>query len=288
MIARKFALALAILCAAPAAFSAELPLKVMSFNVRYGVAHDGENNWPNRQDIAVGMLREYDADIIGTQELLPFQADYLVKWMPEYRWFGAPRGDYGLPERSAILYKWRDFIVLDSGTFWLSETPEVYGSRSWDSRYPRVATWARFVHRGSGRTFHVYNTHFDHIGREARINGMKVILDHVEANTGGGPVILMGDFNIEAGDNAVYTAPMEADFADAWLVAAEQKGPTATWGAFADPDPDSTSRIDWILTKGSVGVDLCETVLYNEGGRYPSDHYPVFARLRLAGGEESE
>lgn len=260
----------------------ELQLDVMTFNIRFGIAYDRENNWPNRQDMVVNMLRKHDPDIIGTQELLPFQADYITSQLPHYRWFGAPRGEGPLPERSAILYKWKEIIPIEMGTFWLSETPDVYGSESWGTSVARIATWGRFHHRETESVFYVYNTHFDHVSQEARLNGMQVILDHIEKNTGDTPVIFMGDFNVTAEKDPVYTLALDdTGFTDAWVEAAERIGPVATWNAFRPPNMESDRRIDWILTRGKFAVDRCETITCSENERQVSDHFPVMATLRL-------
>lgn len=280
MLRKSLMIAAAWLLVAPATPANELELGVMTFNIRFGIAHDRENNWPNRQDMVVDMLQEFDADIIGTQEMLPFQADYITHWIPEYRWFGPPRGEGPLPERSAILYKWREILAIETGTFWLSETPEVYGSSSWGASVARIATWGRFHHRETSTDFYVYNTHFDHVSQEARINGMQVILDHIAENTGDHPVIFMGDFNVTAEKNVVYDMAV-AEFEDAWLTAAEREGPVATWNAFRPVPEDSDRRIDWILTRGPFEVDYIETITHNVDGRFVSDHFPVYARMRL-------
>jgi endonuclease/exonuclease/phosphatase family metal-dependent hydrolase len=265
--------------------AAGIPIQVMTFNIRYGTAHDRQNNWPNRQEMTVRMLQQYGADIVGTQETLDFQADYIQHWIPEYRWFGPERMKAGSPERCAILYRWREFVPVDTGTFWLSETPEVFGSRSWDSSLPRIATWALFHHLESGASFHFYNTHFDHVGQQARVEGMKLILAHIERTAGKGPVIFLGDFNVTAEKNEVYDLAIEAGFQDVWHTAAKRDGPAATWNAFQPLKPESDRRIDWILTRGPLQADYIETITYSEGGRWVSDHFPVFARLRLLGQE---
>ncbi len=272
----------AFLLAVPATSTAEeLHLDVMTFNIRFGTAHDRQNNWPNRQDMTVRMLQKFDADIVGTQELQDFQADFIVRWMPEYRWFGPHRGD-ALQERSAILYKWREFLPVETGTFWLSETPDVYASQSWDAALPRICTWARFLHVETETDFYVYNTHFDHVGREARRHSMQLILDHIDEHAGDRPVIFLGDFNVTAERDDVYDmAVTDTGFEDVWLTAAEREGPTTTWNAFRELDPESDRRIDWILTRGPFEADYIETITYSEDGRWVSDHFPVFARLRL-------
>lgn len=281
MTSGRLSAVLAAMLACPAISAADVPIDVMTFNIRFGIGQDGANSWPNRQDMVVRMLQQYDADLIGTQETLDFQADWIQRWMPEYRWFGPPRMKGGLPERCAILHKWQEFIPLETGTFWLSETPEEYGSQSWNSSLPRIATWARFFHLESETNFHFYNTHFDHVSQEARVEGMKLILAHIDETAGEGPVIFVGDFNATAGQNEAYDLAIEAGFEDVWHTAAGREGPVATWNAFRELDPESDRRIDWIMTRGPFEADHVETVTYSEDGRWVSDHFPVYARLRL-------
>ncbi|MCC5875601.1 MAG: hypothetical protein JJU11_05215, partial [Candidatus Sumerlaeia bacterium] len=123
---------------------------------------------------------------------------------------------------------------------------------------------------------------FDHVSQDARLNGMKLILSDIEARTGDFPVIFMGDFNVTAERDEVYHMALdETGFVDAWTVAKERKGPVATWNAFRPVNPDSDRRIDWILLRGDFEVDLCETVTYSENDRQVSDHFPVYAKVRL-------
>lgn len=127
-----------------AASAAEDGLVVMSFNIRYGTARDGENSWPKRRDIVVQTIQRDSPDVVGLQECLAFQADYLVAEMPEYRWIGVGREPDGGGEYSAVLYKKKILQPIETGNFWLSETPDVPGTSSWNSANTRMATWAKF------------------------------------------------------------------------------------------------------------------------------------------------
>lgn len=267
-----------------------LELKAMTYNIRYGTANDGENHWNLRKDILVRSIQEYDPDIIGTQETLDFQAVYIAEQLPEYRWLGIGRDVNGRGEMTAILYKWRHLVPIETKTFWLSETPDVPGSKSWDSSLHRIVTYVKFHHWKSGTFFHCYNTHFDHRGEEARTESAKLLSRYIDANHGPDyPVIVLGDFNATAEASDAYSAFMAAGFKDAWTAAPETVGPPVTWSAFRAPVRDTSRRIDWILHRGTVSTTKCETILYNEEGRYPSDHYPVQAWLILnANGKTQE
>ncbi|MCK5862284.1 MAG: endonuclease/exonuclease/phosphatase family protein, partial [Candidatus Hydrogenedentes bacterium] len=155
--------------------SAELTLQAMTFNIRYGMASDGDNSWPHRKDIVVNTLRKYAPDICGLQECLPFQVDYIVEQLPEYRWIGIDRDVSGSGEMTAVLYRHRAVFPVASGHFWLSETPEIPASISWDSSLTRMTTWLRCYHPETKTYFYFYNTHLDHRGEEARRHSMDVI-----------------------------------------------------------------------------------------------------------------
>ncbi|NLV45397.1 MAG: endonuclease/exonuclease/phosphatase family protein [Candidatus Hydrogenedentes bacterium] len=260
---------------------AEMDLKVMSFNVRYGTALDGENAWAKRKDILINAIRNQSPDIIGVQECLVFQAEYIAGQLPEYRWMGVDRDVTGKGEMTAVFYKGEMLFPLESGHFWLSETPDVPASKSWDTSLTRMATWLLFYHPPTQTRFYFYNTHLDHRGEEARAQGVSVIANHVKARHGGYPVILTGDFNAYAQNSRPYEVAMQHGFTDAWTSAEKCVGPTVTFSSFSDPDPAVDRRIDWILYQGTVRVSACETDIYSENGRYPSDHFPVVAVIHI-------
>ncbi len=276
---RLTALIAIALCCVPA--TAELTLKVMSFNVRYGTAMDGENAWPRRKDILVNAIRAQAPDVIGLQECLAFQADYIVENLPEYRWLGIDRDVSGKGEMTAALYRADSFFPIESGHFWLSETPETPASISWDSSLTRMATWIRFYHPETKTLFYFFNTHLDHRGAQAREQGVALIAERIARLPQDSPVILTGDFNAAAEQSRPYEIALEQGLTDAWTHADVAVGPSLTFSSFADPEPDKNSRIDWILFRGPVRASHCETVLYKENGRYPSDHYPVCAILHI-------
>ncbi|HNZ49571.1 MAG TPA: endonuclease/exonuclease/phosphatase family protein [Candidatus Hydrogenedentes bacterium] len=261
---------------------AEVPLKVMTFNVRYGTALDGENAWPHRKDILIKTIRDQSPDLLGLQECLAMQADYIQAAFPEYRWFGIDRDVTGKGEMTCIFYRHADLYPVESGNFWLSETPEIPASISWDSSLTRIATWARFYHKESKSWIHYYNTHLDHRGEEARVQGITLISKRMAALPDGSVAILTGDFNASAEKSRAYEVAMEEGFTDAWIAAEKREGPEVTFTAFKTPNLDKKDRIDWILFKGSVRVSRCETITYSENGRYPSDHFPVCATLHIA------
>lgn len=264
-----------------AVYAEPFEVNVMSFNIRYGTADDGENSWGDRRDIVVNTIREYSPDIVGMQECLDFQANYIVEQLPQYKWFGVGREADTSGERMAILYKYKWLSPIKVENFWLSETPEVPGSRSWNTACPRMVTAARFFHSRTRQFFVFCNTHFDHRSEAARRGAAKVLLGYVASLEDGMPVVVTGDFNSKAGDSAAWETLVQGDVRDAWLVAEETAGPPLTFGGYEPPTPGIDRRIDWILVRGPIAVEHCETVTYKESGHYPSDHYPVAARLKI-------
>jgi len=266
---------------AAATASADVALNVMTFNVRFGTADDGPNSWEHRKDILVNTIRKYAPDVVGTQECLDFQAEYITDKLPEYRWFGVGREADGTGEMMAILYRHAVINPLELGNFWLSETREVPGSKSWDTACTRMVTWARFHHHETKSSFYLFNTHFDHRSEAARVGAAHLLAKQVNDLAGEAPAIVTGDFNAAAENSEPWQVLTQGGFADAWLAAAQQVGCTMTFGGYQAPSPEGGNRIDWILTQGPIAVESCETVLYNQDGRYPSDHYPVFAKVKI-------
>ena len=252
-------------------------LKVMSFNVRYPAKSDGPNLWEKRRDLLVATIREKSPDVFGTQELFYEQGQYIVEKAPEYTWFGVSRRGDKTDEHMGVFYKPAVLRLLESGDFWLSETPQTAGSMSWDVTLPRMVTWAQFEIKASGKRFYYYNTHFPHRGQdaEARVQCAKLIHQRIEALPKNGSFILTGDFNTDVG-----TAPYQviADgLTDAWATAATKSGPRGTFHGFKGTPGEA--RIDWILFRGFARALRVETITKDEAGMYPSDHFPVFAEL---------
>ena len=262
---------------------AETKLCVMSFNVRYGTADDGPNSWERRKDILTGTVKNVSPDLLGTQECLDFQAKYIVGALPEYAWFGVGRERDGSGENVAIFYKKSVLEPVETGKFWLSKTPEIPGSKDWGSHSVRMVMWAQFTFKSdSAKPFFYFNTHLDNGSEQARQEGAHLIRDRIEHLPQEATVIITGDFNDNAEISAPWKVLTDAGMKDSWLSAKERIGPDVTWSAFQPPANVTKSRIDWILYRGAASATSCETILYNEQGRYPSDHYPICAKLTLA------
>ena len=253
------------------------PLRVMTFNVRFPSPDDGDNVWEHRKDILVDTIRQYQPDVLGTQELFYFQGNYIVDELPEYQWFGISRRGNHDNEHMGIFYKRDRLFVVESGNFWLSENPHKAASMSWEVSLPRMVTWARFRDL-EGEEFYLYNTHFPHRRQDAaaRLKCAKVIVGDLRRRVPAfAKLIVMGDFNSSA-DSDVHDL-LSAELIDAWESGKEQSGPETTSSRWSGNREGR--RIDWILYRGDWRAISVETVDFNLDGRYPSDHYPVFAVL---------
>ena len=177
-------------------------VRVMSFNVRYGTARDGENHWEKRKDLLIGTIQAFAPDLLGTQEMLDFQRDFLAAALPGHAALGVGREDgRAKGEMTAVYYRRDRFELLEGGHFWLSETPDQPGSKSWDSSLPRMATWVRLRDRRApaGLPVLFINTHFDHQGAQARLESARLLRTRVETAASSNRVVVTGDFNAGEG-----------------------------------------------------------------------------------------
>lgn len=267
---------------APGATAADpVVLDVMTFNIRTAAGRDGGNSWPNRKALVAETIARSSPQVVGLQEALSEQIEFLESRLPEYRWVGVDRGlngGLGLSEATPIFYRYREVVPIESGTFWISETPE---QPSRGRRASRIVTWARFHHLESRHQIFIFNTHFSLRQGPGQLRGTRLINERIAALPEGSTVIVMGDFNSVAERSETWRAATEGGLQDAWVIARERRGPAVTASGFGPPPKGWDGRIDWILVGGRVSVPSVETVVHSEGGRYPSDHYPVLARLRV-------
>lgn len=259
-------------------------LTIASYNIRR-IVDEPREYWKDRRPLMVQCIRAIAPDVMGTQEGLYPQIKDLENDLPEFRWIGLGRDGTSDDEFCAIFYRTKRVEPLAFGHFWLSDTPHVMGSITWGTQFRRMCTWARFRDRESGREFVVFNSHFDHEVQEAREKSAALIRARVAALDGQVPVIVLGDFNSRAGVNPAYeTLVRDGLLIDTWLTAAKKpelpKSGTATFNGWGD-FPLGDARIDWILTRGPWRVERAEIVTFAVKDRYPSDHFPVVARLRL-------
>lgn len=265
----------------PVGAGCEEPLRVMSFNIRYGTAKDGDNHWNNRHQLVLKTIQQFKPDLVGMQEVLNFQADYIREHLDGYKSVGRSREkDPNRGEQCTILFRKDRFKQLDWGQFWLSETPDAIGSKSWDSSLPRVATWIRLQDKSGGREFVFLNTHFDHRGQQARLESAKLIARKVKEFSL--PVIITGDFNCGEASEP-YLALTKAKgirILDSYRQFRPKK--TEKEGTFNGfRGTDNGARIDWILHTPEFRCQSAAINRYHENGRYPSDHFPVTAILQF-------
>ncbi len=261
-----------------------MELTVATFNLRNYTAKDGDNAWTLRVDQVAEMIRRTGADIVGTQEGYHEMLLHLAERLPEYRWVGQGRHGGTESEFCAIFYRADRVAAEEVGHFWLSETPEVPGSTGWDTSMTRMCTWARFrLDQAPARSLLVYNTHLDHVGVQAREQGIRLICRTMEQRRRqeATPALLMGDLNAGQGSGVVRYLREESGLVDAYsaLPGRAQRGIGSTFHGFkggTDGDP-----IDYIFGTEDIVVLTTEVRREQIDGRYPSDHYPVVARLRL-------
>lgn len=250
-------------------------IKVSSFNVRFTNLDDGSNRWRKRRDDVVNFLKVENLDIIGMQEVLNSQVLFLEENLGNYTRLGVGRDDgEQAGEYAPVFVKESRFRVLDSGTFWLSETPEV-PSMGWDAVLNRICTYARLSDLKTGQEVYVFNTHFDQVGSTARMQSASLILDSIQSKLNQNiRVVLTGDLNVEP-QSTVYHSFTEvledSFFADARF------GPVGTFNSF-NVGGNHNRRIDYILFNGFRSIRY-ETVSAVISGRYLSDHFPVISTL---------
>ena len=245
-------LLLAALVLLPAGLLAQNDLKVMSYNIRVGTAKDGTNSWEFRYPASALMIQDQQPDIFGVQEAQD----------------GKKKGEF-----MSIFYNTKKIKVLKWGTFWLSETPEV-PSKGWDAACFRSATWALLKDKASGKKFFYVNTHLDHVGWDARRNGLALIVDRIASiNPNHYPMVLTGDFNMEAGRDEF--APLKAKMKDAreTAVTTDRRPTYNGWGK-------AEETIDYIWYSGFSSCTMFEVITKPYLERtFVSDHYPIQATL---------
>ncbi|MEZ4700128.1 MAG: endonuclease/exonuclease/phosphatase family protein [Rhodothermales bacterium] len=262
----------------PTPSAAPESVRVMTFNIRYANPGDGVHAWPMRRDRVASIIRFNQADLFGVQEALIGQLQDLDARLPGYARLGVGRDDgKEAGEFSAIYYRRDRFEPIESGTFWLSTTPEVPGSVGWDAAITRVVTWARYRDAGTGKTFYHFNTHFDHRGEQARTESARLIVERIASIAGDTPVVLTGDFNFDptAPGYGVLTAAL-TDTQHASETG--HHGPETTFYGFTFTG-DTGRRIDYIFTSRGARTLRHATLSDSWDGAFASDHLPVFAEI---------
>jgi endonuclease/exonuclease/phosphatase family metal-dependent hydrolase len=261
------------------------PLNVMTFNIRYGTANDGDNDWSLRREAVFEVIEAFRVDVLGVQEALNSQLAEISAALPGYRRIGVGRDDGAeAGEYSAILVDSSRFEVLDEGTFWFSDTPDVPGSTSWGNEIPRICTFAHLRDGPANRTFWVFNVHWDHVSQPSRERAAELLMATIGERAAGEPVLITGDFNAGE-DNPAFRYLLDSEGALA----------LGMFDTFRDVHPDATDvgtfngfegntdgdKIDAILASSGWAVLAADIIRTRRQGRYPSDHFPVIATLAL-------
>jgi endonuclease/exonuclease/phosphatase family metal-dependent hydrolase len=271
-----------------------LELRIMSFNIRYGSANDGENHWKNRKEMVFDVLRDHKPNIVGLQEALDFQIAEIRKALGKYGLIGVARED-GMRdgEFSCLLYDISLYNVSESGTFWFSDTPHIPGSNHWGNACVRICTWARFIEKKSGKAFYMFNLHLDHVSQPSREKSAVLLSQRIKNRNFPDPFIVTGDFN--TGENNPVITYLKGQTTLTGADGRKSKNPVPMVDTFRVLHPDvkdvrtghgfrgarKGNKIDYVFVPSSVKVLEAQILYENTDGRYPSDHYPVNAVLLL-------
>lgn len=282
---KKLIFALASAWILTAGVAAETPLKVMSFNIRYDNPGDKENNWKYRRDRAANAILFYAPDVVGTQEVLHNQLKDLEQRIGGvYAHVGVGREDGDRKgEYAALWYNRNRFDELASGNFWLSENPELAGSKGWDGACERIATWAILRDRNSDAELLVMNTHLDHVGPMARKLGSELLLHRADSIAAGRPVIVTGDFNSEPSSEVVAQLTSASDpraLTDSRTAAPLVYGPAWSFHDFGKLKLNERELIDYVFVRG-LDVESFGVIAETDGDKFLSDHAPVIANLKV-------
>lgn len=269
-------------------------VKIMTFNIRVGSAADGDNAWDKRRSLVYQVFTDQDADFVGLQEALHFQLTEIDAAVRGYRRIGVgtedgrSRGPF-----NAIYYREARFSLNQSNTFWLSDTPGVPGSQTWGNKFPRAVTWGRFIEKDSGYALYVYNTHFDHVSQGSREKSAVLLAQRIAARAvTDDPFVVTGDFNSAEGNLAtrflkglvkIDGESNDVPMRDTFRVLHPDADRVGTAHGF--DGGTGGNKIDYIYVPPKQQVQTALIDHFNVAGRYPSDHFPVVATVKLAASE---
>ncbi len=254
-----------------------MEIEVMTYNIRYATVNDGENQWENRKIRVAKLINDELPELFGLQEALYEQLTFLDQQLPQYQYYGVGRDDGKMAgEYSPIFWLKKEFQLMDSGQFWLSQTPEI-PSKGWEANFHRIVTWVELKHLASSTTFRYYNTHFDHEAELARKNSSLMILDTIAKYASELPIILSGDFNSGLGDEPfqlLHDSPLLFDSFQEYTGV-----PDGTFAGGFSVDQLNHKRIDHIFYTQQLTAIEYKIIETSENGFFPSDHLPVTSRL---------
>lgn len=260
-------------------------VRIMTTNIRYASPNDGVNIWDNRKDWLCDNIKFMDVDMLGGQEVIYTQLQDMIERLPNYAHVGVGRNGGNQGEFCPIFYKKDKYKLLDSDTFWLSETPDKVNSKGWDAALPRIVTWVKLKDLKTKQEFFFFNAHFDHKGKEARLKSAELLIQKTKQIAGEVPFFVTGDFNftpsVEAYD--VLTKQNDANYLlqDSYHTAEVVYGPKYTFNGFnLEPDPNR-DRIDYIFSHGDIKIAKHHIVDGQRGKLFISDHFPIVVESRI-------
>lgn len=273
-----------IFCLAVPSFAQTIQVKWATFNIRYDNPADGQNNWRFRKDKVSDFIKKNLIDIVGMQEVLHNQLEDLKTRLPEYAEVGVGRDDGKTKgEYAPIFFRKDKFELLDSHTFWLSQYPDSAGFIGWDGACTRIATWAKLKDKKTGKVFMAINTHFDHVGTEARKNSALLIIKKIKEIVGNQPAVLTGDFNVSEKWEAYKTITTNAFvMKDAYKITKKKEGVAYTFHNFGREPMAKREKIDYIFVTPQITVSDVYIPQEAKGPTgYLSDHNPHVATLKF-------
>ncbi len=251
-----------------------VPLRAMSFNIRVPKPEDGENSWSNRKALVAKVISDHDPDVVGMQEVQASQRQDLLAALPSMAAHAVVADQWG--NENVVLYRADRLTLVAKGTYWLSPTPDVELSLGWDAKYPRNCLWNYFERKSDGLGFYVYATHFDHEGVTARLESAKLLARKIgDRLHDDAPVVLVGDLN--ASETSAPIKALKKTLADTFRVLHPTVTDVGTFNGFTGER--TGAKIDYVLVSPTTITERAEIIYDNVAGQYPSDHYPVSARI---------
>lgn len=260
-------------------------INVMTFNIRYDNPADSINSWPNRASFVSRFLNDEKPDLIGMQEVMSHQYEYLDSVLTDYSSIGVGRIDGAKKgEMNPVFFRKKRFDLIRTRTFWLSDSSEVPGTKAWGANLPSIVTWVELSEKTTSKHFYFFNTHFAHDSDSARTLSSELLLNKVDSIASSFPFIITGDFNmlISSKGYEILTGPYESVplLIDTYAVSEKRPtGPAYTYNGFSDST--SSGRIDYIFVRNGMEVFEQRTFIKKEHGIYISDHWPVLAKVSL-------
>jgi endonuclease/exonuclease/phosphatase family metal-dependent hydrolase len=253
----------------------------MSYNIRFDNPEDGENRWEFRRERLANLIRFHQPDLIGLQEALIDQIYYLHASLPDYEWYGVGREDgVDKGEFSPVFFHKNRFAMVDRGTFWLSPYAE-QPSKGWDADIYRVCSWVKLQVKDSKKEFYHFNTHLDHLGKQARQESALLLQRRIVNAAQNTPAVLTGDFNDPPNSDFYQAITRDSLLLDAKLsTLLPHYGPDGTWATF-DVSTGIGNQIDFIFVSPKITVHRHAALSDSINFKYPSDHLPIIADIRI-------